>query len=183
MEGSDVLSEGLAGRLKRPPEIGVLPVHLVDEENATKPVLLGETPDLIGADFDTSGGVDDDHRALDDAHRAQDLSEKIGVARRVEDVDLGVLPLDGYDGRADGDVTLDLVGVEVRCGVAFFHPAEAGDRFGVEEEGFGQRGFAGTAVREEANVPDAFGGIPVHVVPPGILSHRSPRKVARSWRV
>jgi hypothetical protein len=82
-----------------------------------------------------------------------ELAGEIGVARRVDQVDLGFPPFQGSDGGADGDAALDLVGIEVGDRVALFDPAEARRGLRVEQQRLDQRGLAGAAVAEHADGP------------------------------
>ena len=143
-------------------EVGVLAVHLVDEDHARDTALLGQPPGLLGADLDAGRGVDDDDGRVGHAQGGLHVADEVGVAGRVDDVDLGVPPLDGGHAGADGDAPLDLVRVEIGDGVAFVDPAQAGGGLGVEEERLRQRRLPRTAVREQADVADAIGGILFH---------------------
>ena len=64
------------------------------------------------------GGVDQHQRAVDHAEDALDLTAEVGVARRVDDVDAGVVPQDRCRLGEDGDAALALqvVGVHGALG-------------------------------------------------------------------
>jgi hypothetical protein len=77
-------------------EVGVLAVHLVDEEEAGEAALLGEAPGLLGADLDAGGGVDEDDGGVGDAEGGFDLAQEVGVAGGVEQrLTLRFAPLNG----------------------------------------------------------------------------------------
>jgi hypothetical protein len=92
---------------------------------------------LLGPDLDPGRGVHQDDRAVRHPQRRLDVAHEVGVTRRVEDVDLGLPPLERQDAGADGDVALDLVRVEVGHRVALFDLSEAGGRLRVEEHRLG----------------------------------------------
>ena len=93
--------------------VGVLAVHLVDHNNAGDTALLGEAPRLLGADLHARRGVEQQHGGIHHAHRGLHLAYELGVARRVDRVDLGVLPLHRRDRKLDRMVRPRLVGVVV----------------------------------------------------------------------
>ena len=74
------------------------------------------------------GGVDQHDRAVDHVEDALDLAAEIGVARRVDDVDAGVLPDDrgrlGEDG--DAALALEIVGIHGALGDALVLAEGAG---------------------------------------------------------
>src|SRR5215212_4609994 len=76
------------GRGERLSEVGVLAVHLVDEEQARDTPFFGKPPDLLGANLDTGRGIDDDDGRIGYAQRRLDVANEVGVARCVDDVDL-----------------------------------------------------------------------------------------------
>src|SRR5690606_9799319 len=141
-------------------------VHLVDHERPGQVGGCRCIPDLLRADLDAGRRVQEDERQVGDAHRAADLTDEVGVAGGVEQVDLVVAPLDRYQAGADGDAPLDLIGVPVGDRVSLLDAAQAGGGMGEEGHGLGQRRLPGTAVREEADVPDAVYRVRFHGFPP-----------------
>jgi hypothetical protein len=162
LDRTDRLAERGAGGLQRPVEIGVLSVHLVDEDHARQRTLLGKPPGLLGADFDPGRSVDNDDRGIGDPQRRRHFPQEIGVTRCVEQIDLRLPPLDRRDRGADGNMALDLVRIEIGDRVPVFDPTQAVDRLGVEQQRFGQGGLAGSTVGEKTDVPDPVRGVLLH---------------------
>ncbi len=75
--------------------IGVLAVHLVDEDEPWQTGLLAVAPDLLRADLHAGGGADDDDGPFADAQGGPGLADEIGIAGGVEDIELMIPPLAG----------------------------------------------------------------------------------------
>src|SRR5207248_8643140 len=91
-----------------------------------------------------------------DAQRALDLDGEIHVARRIDDVDLGVAPETGGGGGGDGDSALLLLLHPVHHGGAFVDLADLVAHARIEEDALGGRGLARIDVRHDADVPAAL---------------------------
>ena len=74
------------------------------------------------------------------------VGDEVGVAGRVEEVDLVAVELEGGEGQGQRDAPLHLLGVEVGGGVAVLHPSLAVDGARAEQEGLGQARLPGSAV-------------------------------------
>ena len=148
----------------RPGEIGVLPVHFIDEDKAGEISFVAVIPGLLGADFDAGGGADDDDGAFSDAHRCLDLADEIGVAGSIDDVYLFVLPLAGEQGQVDADLALYFVGVVIGSARAIVDLAQSFDCPGGKKDGFRGGGLAGAGVGEEGDVPDVFQSVLFHLI-------------------
>ncbi len=81
-------------RLEHAEEVGALAVEHVDEEDARKLLLLGALPDSRGVDLDPHHAAEHDDDSLDDTQRRECVGLEAGVAGRVDEVDLAVLPLE-----------------------------------------------------------------------------------------
>src|SRR5690606_30840280 len=100
--------------------------------------IVGVAPRVFGADLDARGGVEHDHGAIDGRGGGDDLAGEVGIAGRVQDIDLVVAPLDRGDRGVDRHAALGLIGVPVGDSVAVFDSTEPGDRAGGEQHRFGQ---------------------------------------------
>ncbi len=127
LEGNALLAEHRLELAQRLEEVGVLAVHAVDEDQAGEVALVGEGPGVLGADLDAGGGADDDEGGVGGAQARLHLPHEVGVAGRVDDVELLPLPLAGEEGEVDADLALVLVGVEVGDGGAVVHAAQPAD--------------------------------------------------------
>ena len=83
-------------------------VDLVDDDDRLQAHLQRLRHHELGLRQRTLGGVDQHQRAVDHVEDALDLAAEIGVARRVDDVDAGVLPEDRGGLGEDGDAALAL---------------------------------------------------------------------------
>jgi hypothetical protein len=70
------------------------------------------------------------------------MAHEVLVTRRVEEVDLGVLPLERQHSGVDGDLALGFIRVEVGNRVAFLDLALASRHPGPKEHCFGESGLA-----------------------------------------
>ena len=93
---------------------GARTVDLVDDDHRLEAVLERVLEHEAGLRHRALEGVDDEQAAVGHLQDALDLAAEVGVARRVDDVDLGVVVADGDVLREDGDAALALlvVGVE-----------------------------------------------------------------------
>ena len=81
--------EGLVDDLLDP---GVGAVDLVDDDDRPQAELQGLLEHEPGLRHGAFGGVDEEEDAVDHPEDAFDLAAEVGVARRVDDVDLDALP-------------------------------------------------------------------------------------------
>ncbi len=97
-------------------------------------------------------GVDDEQHAVDHAQNALDLAAEIGVARRVDDVDLGAVPADGrvLGQNRDAPLALERVGVHH----ALLHDLILTKRARLAEHLVDERGLAVVDVRDDGDVAD-----------------------------
>ena len=90
-----------------------------------------------------------------------DLADEVGVARRVEEVDLvglavGGLPLERGE-PSDSDMSaFDLLGLGVAHRRAVFDPSDASRDTRSMQQRFGERGLAAATVADEHHVADAL---------------------------
>ncbi len=162
LEWRHAFPERFDHRFERLPEVGVLAVHLVDEEHARQADALGVVPDLLCPDLDAGCRVDHDDRRVDDAHRGTDVTAEVRVVGRIDDVDLAVVVLDGDDAVGEGKMPLDLFGIRVGNRRAQRDTPAAGDGPRIEQHCFDQRRAAGLAVRKDTDVKDAIRGVLSH---------------------
>src|SRR3546814_8527336 len=84
-------------------------VHQHDRSEAARQRLGG---DELGLRHRALGSIDQQQYAVDHGENALDLAAEVGMARRVDDVDLGVAPHDCGALGEDGDAALALQIVE-----------------------------------------------------------------------
>ena len=83
-------------------------VDLVDGDDGLEADLQRLLQHEFGLRHRAFGGIDQQHGAIDHVEDALDLAAEIGVARRVDDVDAGVLPDERGHLGEDGDAALAL---------------------------------------------------------------------------
>ena len=118
LEGRDLVPERRDELGERGLEVGALAVELVHEDRPGQPLLDRELPGVLGLDLDAVDRRDHDDHGVGRADRRAQVADEVGVARRVEDVDLHALPLDRRHRQRDRDALALLVGVVVGDGVA-----------------------------------------------------------------
>ena len=148
-ERRDELREG-------PLEVRALSVELVDEDRAGEAGLDGELPGSFGLHLDAVDGRDHHDHGVGREDRRPEIAHEVGVARRVEHVDLDALPLDRGHRERDGDALALLVGVVVGDGVAVLHDAHAGDRSGREQHGLEEGRLPRATVTDQQDVADVL---------------------------
>ena len=143
-------------------EVGAFAVELVDDDGARQLEIFGEAPHLFGLRFDAGHAVHQHQRGVGGDQGGARVVNKDVEAGRIEEVDLGLLPLGHGDGGGDGDFALDLLLVEIGNGVAFVDAGKAVGGSGGEEQPGGERGLAGIAVAHHADVPDVLAFVDFH---------------------
>ena len=93
--------EGLADLGQRAVEVGPLAVELVDHDDPGHTEAGRGAPGVLGLRLHAVGGADDDDGQVDVGQRGDHLAGEVGVAGRVEQVDLD--PVDGERGEAGRD--------------------------------------------------------------------------------
>ncbi len=108
------------------PRIGA--VDLIDHDDGLETHLEGLGHDEFGLRQGAFGGVHQHQRAVNHVEDALDLAAEIGVARRIHDVDVGVLPDDRGHLGEDGDaaLALEIVGIHGALGHALIGAEGAG---------------------------------------------------------
>ena len=101
-------------------------VDLVDDDDRLQADLQRLGDHELGLRQRAFGGIDQHQRAVDHVEDALDLAAEIGVARRIDDVDAGVLPLHRCRLGENGDaaLALEIVGIHR----ALDHPLVVADR-------------------------------------------------------
>ncbi len=102
-------------------ETRALAVQLIDKDGPRQFEFFGERPDLLRLYFDAGHAIHDDQRRVGRHHRRLRVVEENIETRRIQQVDLLLLPLGGRDAGGNRDLALDLLIVEIRDGVAFIH--------------------------------------------------------------
>ena len=108
-------------------EVGPGPVHLVDERDTRHVELVGLSPDRFGLRLDAADAAEDDDGTVENAQAAFDLDREIDMARRVDQMDLVVFPVQRRGRRRDRDAALALLRHPVHLCFAVVDFADAMD--------------------------------------------------------
>ena len=158
-------AQPIAQLVQRGVEAGPLPVELVHEHHAGQAQVGGHLPRLLGLDLDPVDRADHEYRQVGHPQRGRDVADEVGVARRVDEVDLVVAPLERCQRQRQGDAAALLLGVVVAHRRAVLDPSEAVDGAGAVQQRLGQACLARAAVTHECDVADLVGRIPLHQDP------------------
>src|SRR5262245_1496782 len=133
-------------------ELRTGPVELVDEAHPRDLVAIRLPPHGLGLGLDTGDAVEHGDRAVEYAQVALDLDGEVDVAGRVDQVDLGVFPVNSRRGRRDRDAALLLLLHPVHRGGALVDFTDLVVDTGVEQDALGRRRLTGVDVRHDADV-------------------------------
>ena len=99
--GGDHLTVSLVQIFNHLAETCIVHIHLCHVDHTRQIILIAQFPCLLGSDFHAglAGNYDDSRIRRTD--RFFYLSHEIEVSRSIKDIDLRLLPLDGYQSRAD----------------------------------------------------------------------------------
>ena len=139
---NDGASKGGGERFHHAVEVGALAVHAGADDDARQRELVVVMPNALGHDLDAADRVDHDQGGFDRGHGHLGFMDEHVEAGSVDEVDLGLAPLDEGGGGGDGHRARDFFFVVIGDGGAFIDPAEALGGAGGEKHGRGERGFA-----------------------------------------
>ena len=163
IEGRDLLAVLLFQSFHDLPVGHVVDIHAGHKNKTGKMIFLTELPCLLRADLYAGLAVDHDDGRTGDAHRFLHLADEIKISGRIQHIDLHAIPLDGNDGRADGDLSLLLFLAEIAYGIAVRHLPHSGRNTGQICHRFRQAGLARTAVPQQDHVADLVSRVNIHV--------------------
>ena len=133
--------------------IGAGAVHLVDERQPRHVIALHLAIDGERLRLHAADGAEHQHRPVQNAEAALDLDGEIDVARRVDQVDRVVFPLDGGGGAGDGDAAFAFEIHIVHRGPPFpLDLLDAMDAAGIVENPLAQGRFARVDVSRNADI-------------------------------
>ena len=133
-------------------EVGVLAVHLVDEERARQLRFLGIAPCLLRLDLDARRGRDHDEGTVRCRQRALDFADEVRIARRIDEIDLIVTPFAGGKLQVDRHAAALFLRLAVEHTRVLLHTAKALDSTRIEQAGIEQARLARLAMADDGNV-------------------------------
>ncbi len=132
--------------------VGPAAVDLVNEDQGRHGQAAQGTPEDDGLRLDALHRRDDEDSRVEHGQASLDLGDEVGVARRVDEVDLDVPDGERRDVRAHGDAATPLDVHRVGAGGAVVDAAGRGDGAGLVQEPFGQARLARVNMREDAQI-------------------------------
>src|SRR6266853_330804 len=138
-------------------EVGVFRVDAVDHDHAAQVPLCRPFQHAVGGELDAGLGVHYHDRGLYRGERADRLAHKVGRSRRVDQVDMGVLPGEVDQGGIERVPVLLLQRIEIADRVAFFDASRGRDGARLGEKRLRQGGLARTGMADQRDGADGFG--------------------------
>ncbi len=138
LQRRDARAELLLQVVERAFERRAFAIEFVHEDRARDAALFGEPPSDFGLYLDAFDGGDDKQRKVGGLQRGDHVADEVGVARRVDHVDLVTLDLDRRERERHRNLAALFFGIEVRDGGPVVDLAHPGDGPGAEEQRLGQ---------------------------------------------
>src|SRR5215469_5989627 len=91
-------TQALTNHLHCTPEIGANTIHFINKADTGDIILIRLTPYSLRLWFNTRNRIKDDDTAIQNTQRSLDLSRKVYMAGRIDDVDAVVEPKAGRSG-------------------------------------------------------------------------------------
>ncbi|MGC4084619.1 MAG: hypothetical protein QM736_21505 [Vicinamibacterales bacterium] len=152
----------VAQRLQRSFEAGALAIDAVDDDQARQVQFVSGLPDFLGLHHHTGHRVDDHDRRVDDVQCRPRVAEEVADTRRVDDVDLVLVPLGVGEACRERVLAGDLLFVEIGDRRPVVHLAEPVDHARVCEDGRSQLCLARSGVTNERDVAYRAGVVNLH---------------------
>ena len=150
---------------KRGVKIGVVAVHLVDDDHDGLPAGAGEFPGQLGPHFHAGDRIDHHHDRIRHVNGVLDLALEVRVAGRVQQVDLGLVEFDRHQRGGKRKRAILLIVVPVRNRVAFLNGPQTIGGAAVVEQRFNQRGLARPLMARQGDVADVLACVFLHALP------------------
>ena len=146
------LDEQIEDLVVNPKRIGSRSIDLVDDDDRLAAQGQRLAQHEAGLGHRAVERVDDEQHTVDHPQDALDFATEVGVAGRIDDVDLGVLPVDGSVLGEDRDAPLALEGVRVHD--AFLDDLVLAERTGLPKHLVHEGRFAMIDVGDDGDVAD-----------------------------
>ena len=147
-------AECLPDRCQVASVVDIFRIHLGDHDESAEAEAAGFLKDAPGVDLDAGRARDCDDDVFDRRECTQRATDEIGVARRIDQVDLFAGPGEVPEVAIDGEMPAFLFFVDVKRARAVVDRTLAIDRPGREKKGVGQCGFARRPMSSQGNVAD-----------------------------
>src|SRR6266852_4798131 len=145
-----------ANHLYCTPEVSAHAIHLIHKTDAGHVILIGLTPYRFRLWFNARNGIEDNHTAVQNTQRTLNLSSKINVPRRVDNVDAMIEPKASGSSRRNRNAALLLLGHPVHCRSPFMYLTHTVNLLGIEENALSHGGFASVDMSNDTNISRFF---------------------------
>ena len=135
-------------------KIDVLGIHLADDNHPSQSRLAGLLEHPARVHFDAGMGVDDDRRGFDGPQRADRLADEIGIARRVDQIEMLAGVVEMHQGGFDRILVVLFLIVEIAHAGAIVDARRPGDGAGKIQNSVDQRGLSRRAVTAQNHIAD-----------------------------
>ena len=152
VHGDAPVGELQAHRLERPEEVGSLAVEHVHDRDAGQAEVGRALPHSACPDLDAHHAAEHDDDTLDDPQRGDRVPLEAGVARRVDQVDLALLPVHVAERRRERHLAALLVLLPVGDGRALLDRPQPVRGTGLEEHRLDERGLSRPSMASDGNV-------------------------------
>ncbi len=156
------LAEGCLDRRENLRWVHVLGVDLVNDDESTQLALPRPVHHARGDHLDACLRVDHDGGGLDRVERADRLTDEIGEAGGIDQVDPGAVDVEVHYRRAQRVLPRFLQRIEIADRGAALDAAGGRDGFAAEEQRLGKGRLAGGAVPDQCNGTNVFSGVLRH---------------------
>ena len=143
-------------------EIGSFAVHARADQDPGQRILFREAPDFLRDHLHSADGIDHHQRRFHGRQHHLGFVREHVEAGSVDQVDLGLVPLDERHGSRDGHLPGNFFFVVVGDRGAFVHPAKTLGRARRVQHGRNKRGFAGVGVPHDSDVADVSAFVVFH---------------------
>ena len=150
-------------------QIKILRVDFVNDDGAAQSAFFRPLHHAMGDEFDAILRIDNDGGGFYGGQRADGLAHEIGIAGRVDQMNVGALIVEVDDGGIKRVLVLFFERIEIADGGAAFDRSRCGDGAGFVEQRFREARFAGARVAYEGNGPECFSAVFGHGVSSEIL--------------
>ena len=143
--------------LKNLIKVGVLVVHLIDEEHGGDALFLSRAESLLRADSHAAFARYHHHGAARRADAFPHAPRKVEETGVVQQVYLGILPFHRQQGGGHRRLPLDFLRIKIANGIPIGDTPQTLRLAGQIKSRFGQRGLSRTGMADQGNISDGFG--------------------------
>ncbi len=150
----DLVRQALAHLADDAVEVGVLLVHLVDDDETRLVLLVQGAPDVLRPGLELGVRLDENQGGLDRGDAPQTLGDEVVVAGRIDEVEAVAVPFAGGELGLHRDAAFCLFGGEVEVRVPLVDAAEPRGLLRRQKHRFEEAGLARILVTQQREIAD-----------------------------